>query len=601
MSRGGTGTVTDAPADPDDPVGRPRQARRLTRSPYLIGGLLLALGVAWVLVTGMLARHELDQARAGIPRLRTLVAAGQVRAAGQLATDIGQHAHRAHSLTTGPAWWAGAALPWAGTPLRTVRGLTASLDGLGHTALPALAAAASTVDPATLLAGGRVDVATLAATAPALDDATARLAQARGRVAALPATTWLSTVDHARASLLVQLDGAQGTVAAADQVVRLLPPMLGQQHPQRYFIGLQNEAEARGTGGLPGVFAIAVADKGRVSVTYVAPDSALAGVHTGLKFDADYERRYGSAQPADYFGNSNISPHFPYAARIWAAMWERRSGQHVDGAVAVDTTALSYLLGAVGPAPLPGGGTVSASQLVPLAESGEYARFSDTALRKRYIVGVARAVESHLLAARGDPARLLSALRRATAERRLLVWSADPAVQSRLAGTTLAGIVPDGPEPYAGLVVVNAGGNKLDYYLDRTLAVRRTGCGGARVVTATITLTNRAPRSGLPAIVTMRQDRPAYPTRPGDQFLLVSYYATAGSELSTVDLDGAPSTISPQRENGHSVYTAGLELPAGRTRTLVLHLTEPAVPGPVTVLRQPLARPLEVSVTTAPC
>jgi hypothetical protein len=591
---GGTDTVADPLAAPVDPPGRPRPVRRLVGSALLA---ILLLAGAWLLVTGLLARRELDAARADLPKLRALAASGQVAAAGTVAAELAGHAHRAHALTTGPAWSVAAALPGIGSPFAVVRGMTASLDGLP---LTGLAGAAARLDPAALLSGGRVNVAALAAVAPTLRSSAADLVRTRTEVGALP-VSWFRPVNAARAELLDQLAAARDAVAGADRAARLLPPMLGMTGPRRYFVGLQNEAEARGTGGLPGVFAIVVADRGALTVTQVAADSALGQVRTGLRFDADYQARYGSAQPADYFGNSNISPHFPYAARIWAAMWQRKSGQRVDGAIAVDATALSYLLAGAGPAPLPGGGTIGASSLVALAESTEYARFADEDERKRYVVAVARAVETHLLAGRGSPSRLVAGLGRAAAERRLLVWSADPAVQAELATTELAGIVPATTAPYAGLVVVNAAGNKLDYYLDRSLAVARTGCGALRSVTATITLTNGAPRSGLPRMVTLRGDHPDYPTRPGDQLLLVSYYATAGSQLSSVDLDGAPSTISPQRENGHSVYTTALELPAGRARVLVLHLTEPAVPGAVTVLRQPLARPMRVAVTEPDC
>jgi uncharacterized protein DUF4012 len=565
-----------------------------------IPALLVLLGIGWLAVTGLLARRELDQARAELPRLRTLAARGSVAEAGTAARQLSGHAARAHALTSGPAWWVAAALPWAGTPARTVRGITAGLDDLGRTAVPGLAAAAGRLDPSALVSGGAVDVAALSSAAPALGTAVAGLARTRTAIERLPAS-WLPAVGRARTDLLDQLGSAQGNLAGADRAARLLPPMLGADRPRRYFVGLQNEAEARGTGGLPGVYAIVVADRGRLRVTDVAADSTLGRIRTGLRFDTDYQARYGGAQPADYFGNSNISPHFPYAARIWAAMWRARSGQTVDGAVAVDATALSYLLAASGPAVLPGGRTVTAAQLVALAESGEYAMFSDDLVRKAYVVSVARAVQEHLLAARADPAALASGLRRAAGERRLLVWSADPELEAQLAGTEVGGVVPPGPAPYGGLVVVNAGGNKLDYYLDRSLSVVRTGCSGTRAVTATMTLRNNAPRSGLPPIVTLRQDNPGYRTRPGDQLLLVSYYATAGSELLDVRLDGKPSMISPQRENGHPVYTMALELPAGRTRTITLHLSEPVVPGALTVLRQPLARPLSVTVTEPRC
>jgi hypothetical protein len=49
------------------------------------------------------------------------------------------------------------------------------------------------------------------------------------------------------------------------------------------------------------------------------------------------------------------------------------------------------------------------------------------------------------------------------------------------------------------------------------------------------------------------------------------------------------------------VYEIDLELPRGASRTIVLQLREPAGKGAPIVLRQPLVRPLEVSLNDAAC
>ena len=40
-------------------------------------------------------------------------------------------------------------------------------------------------------------------------------------------------------------------------------------------------------------------------------------------------------------------------------MWQHKTGEHLDGALALDPTALSYLLHATGPATLPDGSRVT--------------------------------------------------------------------------------------------------------------------------------------------------------------------------------------------------------------------------------------------------
>ncbi|MGH8860773.1 MAG: hypothetical protein ACRDVG_05985, partial [Jatrophihabitantaceae bacterium] len=105
-----------------------RKRRRRRRAGWLLiaaGGLILAAAV-WIVVTGLLARNQLAAARADVQKLRAAITSGDLTAARAAAADLAGHAHRAHVLTTGPAWAVAAALPGGGEPLRTMRGVTAA-------------------------------------------------------------------------------------------------------------------------------------------------------------------------------------------------------------------------------------------------------------------------------------------------------------------------------------------------------------------------------------------------------------------------------------------------------------------------------------------
>jgi hypothetical protein len=52
---------------------------------------------------------------------------------------------------------------------------------------------------------------------------------------------------------------------------------------------------------------------------------------------------------------------------------------------------------------------------------------------------------------------------------------------------------------------------------------------------------------------------------------------------------------------GHPVYTVGVETPRGAACTIVIHLSEPTGTGAPMVLRQPLVRPLLVTLDDAVC
>jgi Protein of unknown function (DUF4012) len=577
-----------------------RRWQRCIKIAAASGGGLVLLGGLWIVVTGFMARTELLAARADLSRLQSEINAGDLAPAQATAEDLAGHARQAYHDTTGPAWALAAAVPVGGDPVRTTRAIASSGEALGRDALPALIAArlnlAMLRNP-----DDSINIAAISAAAPALAEADRSLAAAAAAIAAQPAHTWLGVVDHARSELVGPLAWLAHTVRSADIAAQVAPGMLGSEGLKRYFVGFQNDAEARGTGGLPGAFGILEANHGKLAFTRFEKDSVFGTTLTGLYFGADYAQLYGSAQSTKLYLNSNLSPHFPYAAQIWAAMWERYSGEHIDAAIAVDPMALSYLLGVIGAVTLTDQSRVTAGNVVALTQSGMYAEFSNATARSTYLLDVARSIGSHVVHAHGSTTTLVDALARAAGERRLLIWSADPAIEALLEETTAAGSIPVTSAPYAGLSIVNDGGNKLDYYLDRSIRWQRTGCGAYREVTVTIALTNGAPASGLPAVVTERHDNPGYPVRPGDNRLEVGYFATAGAVMNSVTVDGKPATASSGTERGHPVLTVDLELPRGSTRTVVFHLTEPAGSGTPVVLRQPLVRPLLVSLEDSRC
>ncbi len=567
----------------------------------IVGGLILLAGV-YLVVTALLARRQLEAVRDEVRQLRVQISAGKLDAARATARQIAGHAGTARTYTAGPVWALAADLPAGGAPLKTVRTITDQVNVLGTQVLPQVITATRELDPSALReSDGSIDLARIQAIAPSLHTADRAMTRATARISARPTSTWLGPVDSARTQLLTQMLSLGKTLRSADLATRIAPPMLGADGVKRYFVGFQTDAEARGTGGLPGAFAILRADRGTITIERFESDSYLTGVSSGLDFGAAYNQLWSRSKPYDEYVDSNSSAHFPYAARIWAAMWQRKTGQRLDGALAVDPEALSYLLAVTGPATLPDKTVISASNIVQFTQQTLYARYSaNPGQRKKVLLAVARAASDKILDFRGSTTALVRAGGKAGAQRRLLVYSAAPGVEADLQQTSLSGAVLPSAGPYVNLVVNNGAGNKLDYYLDRRLTWTRTGCGQRRLVTVTVTLTNTAP-TGLPPYVIERNDHPPYRTGKGDTRLGVYYYGTTGAFLQSATLDGKRALVGEGSEQGHPVFYADVEMPRGKARTLVLHFIEPAGTGAPTVLRQPLIRPLSVAVRDQSC
>ena len=582
---------------------RPR--RRLVLLLLGWSALTVALvGVIWVVVTALMARSQLTTVRSELPKLRAALTAGDMATARRLAADITTHAARAHDLSTGPAWWVSANLPVVGTPLHTARIIAEQADRVGTRVLPAVIDLAQDVADMPHLSNSTIDLGRLAAAAPALHSAAGAAREAAQAVSATSGS-WLGAVSSARDSVADALTKLDDELSGADRTVRVLLPMLGQSGTERYMIGFMNEAESRGLGGIPGAFAIVTADHGAITFTHFGSDDELHGVRAKVELGAEFDARYKQDDPTGVIQNSNLSPDFTYAARIWTGMWQTKTGQKVDGALAVDPTALSYLLKVTGPATLPDGTQLDATDVVALTQQKQYEMFgsdsaADKTARKAYLSNLAKAAADKITHG-GNGTAMVRALSHAARERRLVVWSADPAVEKLIVEGGWAGVLDAGGGPFSGFVVNNAAGSKLDYYLDRAMTYSRTGCGANSRSVATFTVTNNVPRSGLPAYVTTRADSPPKGAKPGDNRLLITYYGTPGSSITSVQIDGKPVTLATITENGLVTVTADVELRAGATRIITVVSNEPTSTAPVTVLRQPLINPMRVSAHEATC
>jgi hypothetical protein len=564
--------------------------------------LVAVVAVAWLILTGLLARSQLNSVKSELPRLRQALSAGNFDQARSISQDLAVHAHRAHALSTGPAWWVASNIPFFGTPLDTSRTIAAQSDRVGADALPGVLKLADSLTGDQLRQGDSINLAPIVAAEPVLQSSSAAANSAAAAIRSAPKSTWLPYVNSARTEFAHDLDELDGELAGASRTVQTLLPMLGQSGLQRYFIGFENEAEARGLGGLPGAFAIVTADHGAITFTHFENDTALNKISVDLNFGADFANRYAVDDPTGTYVNSDISPNFPYAAQIWAAMWQKKSGEHVDGAIAIDPTALSYLLKVTGPAALPDGSTVNADNVVALTQQREYSLFANVAQRKAYLVGVSKAISKQLVNGSGKTVDLVRAVAKAAQQRRFVVWTANPTTEAAIAASGYGGVVQGGSGPFSGFVVVNAAGTKLDYYLDRSMTYTRSGCGPGSTAVATFALTNNAPRTGLPTYVTNRADAdPPADVQPGDNRLLVTYYASAGASVRSVSIDGKPLTVASAAENGLVTVSVDVELPVGATRTMTVTLTEPPAQTGVEILQQPLVRPMTVHVSGSTC
>jgi hypothetical protein len=601
---------------------------RATRCRLLWGGagaavVLLTAAAGWLAWTAQRARSELMAAKAALPAVQSGVLSGNGSAGRELAA-VRQHARTADHLTHDPVWAAASAVPFIGSPVVTTRGMTRAVRELTDVGLPPIVNAADTLRPAQLLSGGQLDVGAMQKAAPALSNAATTLATQRDLVARLE-PSWLGPVSNAHSELLTELTSVTAASQAAAEASRLLPSMLGLNGTRRYFVGFQNPAELRATGGLLDAFAIVVADRGRLHIERVGANTQLPPLtHEVTDVDPAFAARYREWGGTSYWLEANASPNFPDVARVWEAMWEQGRGQRLDGAVALTPRALAAVLEATGPVTAHAVGQVDAQRIESLVTKDQYTmtQLGSHAQRKSLMLGVGSAAIDALFKGKASASTLLSGLLASAKEGDVLLHSRYADEEKQLIANGIAGALDDTTGPFAQAIVLNGAGGKLDTYLQSTLDYTVTSCSASgREVRLTVTLRNDAPTTGLPSYVTVRADQPPYPTKPSQNRSELEVLATKGAKLRKATLDGQPmARAAPDGEfadilsddvsdvligedelRGRPAYTLALELEAGKTRTLVLDLTEPASREALRLPRQVMVRPPVVHADLGTC
>ena len=567
--------------------------------------VLLAFG-CWLGFQVYAVKSSLEQARDSAQESKNALLQGNTADASHFALDAQSHALSARDAAHSLPWNIVVGVPWLGSPFETGRQISDVVLNLATDVLKPIADAGTTVAPNRLLADGRLDVIALRNAEPTLSKIATDAARINAEAQAISAPAYLGVIEDARSQLQAQTQDLTRLLENSALVARLAPSMLGADGPRSYFMGFQTNAEARGTGGLLGGFGIVRFDGGRASVDTLAPNTDLGRTFDPISLGPEFDNQYGFTNPSTDFRNSNQSSHFPYAAQIWKSM-AQQLGINVDGVIAIDPVALSYILGATGPVVMPDGEMVTKDNVVELTESTAYIRFPlDQQARKQFLQDIAAEVVKQITGRVESPRALLDALGRAVSEGRISVWSAFPEEQALLEQTPLAHVIPDDPAPYAEVVINNLGGNKLDYYLDRHIEYVADGCyGDMRTSTVTVRLSNNvADPELLPDNVAGRVG--FFPDVAGNfpkgtMITSVRLLATKGAKLTSSVVNGNQIDVHTDTERGHPSFEAQMVIPAGQTQDLVFHLSEPTAPGAPRVPIQPLVGTVATSVSVPQC
>jgi len=373
--------------------------------------------------------------------------------------------------------------------------------------------------------------------------------------------------------------------------------LAGADAPKRYMIAFQNSAEARGTGGILGAFAIVEMSKGAFSVIRTGSNAELYSLtDVPVKVPAEFTKLYGK-NPA-ILQNSNLSPHFPYGAEIWMGLWKKQFGEQLDGVIAVDPSALSYVLQATGPITLKSGEVITSENVVAETLQKAYKRYeTNNDARKQYLVDIMNAAAAKITSGQFSKVGMAKAIKRGLIENRILMYSRDKAAEDQLASVRLGGYLTTTPNNEFRAVIQNIDASKLDYYLQKTVTIESKSCKNVQQTQVRVKLTNTLKTGkGLPAYVLTRADKgkPAQLVTGQHRFKLFIYGPTDAKLVSVSRENRTQGLGGGSAERGRPIYVADVDLAPGQSENLLANFVGGI--GKITFVDQPLVRPTQLSI-----
>lgn len=471
------------------------------------------------------------------------------------------------------AWWARPALAVPGVALqsRALRAMATSGAELSHSGARA-AGAADTKD--LHLSNGTIPLDRIKALQGPARDAFSSLVRADAQLSDVHSPWLVSPIATRLASLSTRVTNARAGVRSASVAFDLLPALLGGDGPRHYFLAVQTPAEQRASGGIIGNFGEIGADGGRLTLDRVGRDAELnAGGNPATRkliAPPDYTARYSRFDVNLLWQNITMSPDFPTVARAIAGMYPQSGGRDIDGVISIDPIGLAALLKVVGPIevknwPEPITGDNAAQILL----YDQYLKL-DLAPRVAFLGDVTAGVWQRVTTSSASIADLARALGPMVAQRHIMLASTHPTEEAPFMDLGVSGAMAPVHGDFIGVVTQNAGGNKIDWFLRRTIDYQAelNPATGEVHSTVNITLRNDAPASGLPPYVIGNSTTPPVPTGTNRTYLSVySPLPLAGARVG-----GEQLLMESELERDRHVYSTYLSIPPGGSVTVELDL-----------------------------
>ena len=513
------------------------------------------------------ASRSLLDARKDAETVQKRIRAGDFDGASRALAELRDKTSNAHDSTDGVLWDLGKHVPYFGRNVGAVQTVSEVLDTATRINAPIALKLSQAVESGVFRPdNGKIDLAEIVRLTPEVNQAAASIDKASSDLDDIRTGKLVFPFNDLVGDLKDEVERARSASTATATAFDLMPQMLGSNEPRNYLLIIQNPAELRSTGGLPGSLAVLHADKGKVTMGWqgsagdVNPFSGPV-----VKLPKDTLQQYGPSMATD-FRDINFTPDFPEAAQIARTMLKQKLDIDVDGVISVDPLALAGLMQGTGPIDVGHGVVLTASNVTAVLLNQTYQTIQDAAAQDTFFETVARKIFDAVIQGKGSQQLAIKGLATSAGQHRVQLWSDRADEESRLEGTAVGGALKGdtGDVPQVGMYLNDSTAGKMDYYLQYRSSVSAVDCRrhGAQDLRATIALSSTMPKdvSRLSEFITGTGQ---YAPKGTIAFNL-RLYAPYGGEVTGIKIDGVDHSATADLHKGRQVAFLPLSLKPGQ-------------------------------------
>lgn len=493
-------------------------------------------------------KAQAETALSNVNGIQTAIAGQDFATAAKNASNLQSSAQAMNEELSSPVWNVAAMLPVVGSDVRGVQTIASALADASDNAIVPLTTSLSTTPPSACIdADGKLNIAAITTLLGAIQNGAPAMQRCTDELSSLPAFH-IEKLQKLVGPAQEKITGINDVFQQANTFAPIIGSMLGANGNRTYLLAAQNTAEIRASGGFPGSMGTVSIDNGAIELGDFTKVYDMMAEETPAQCAiTDEENALFYPWYTQYSWDNSFNPDYPRVAGIWAAAYQEKTEQSVDGVISITPTMVQDLLAATGDSfTLSDGTTIDGTNATKVLQHDLYWKY----LSSGSTFEVGNAISDALFAEAAEHAfhsalenmnasslmKLVSTMMGGLDDRRVMIWLADATEQSYIEDMGYSGSMTAATQqqPTLGVFINFWAGSKLGWWLgmDTQISSPVTGNDGSRTYHVTTTLmnylTSQEAKEGGKYLVS-DNDKSL-----GDADPFIYFYAPAGGTISDV-------------------------------------------------------------------